>query len=183
MAADTPRVPRGSSVWWERWKRMAIPVLTVGLITSLLLHAWTLAQLQQTRQLARDQIAALASQIAAFRGQTLELPIAINQDVPVRAAIPINEQLTVPINTSVRIQQDVEIPLETPLGTVSVPVPLDLTVPVNTDVPIVVDTTVDISTTVNLDLNVPITIPVQDSSFAGYLEQLQQRLEALSREL
>jgi len=177
------RIAWGRRRYARLWRRWATRVLVASMAISLLLHLFELYVIVRGRQLAREQIVALASQLDSAAGSTLELPINIQQPLPVRASVPIAQQITVPIDTSIPISTTITIPLNTPLGTYNVPVPLDMDVPIRTSVPVAINETVAISTTIDLDLRVPLRIAIAETSLAGTLAELQSRLLALAEQL
>ncbi len=160
----------------RRWK---VELLTALLTLSLLAQAWTLYTLARVRGAAVAQIDALAAQLDQAERQRLSATVLIDRPLPLRAAVPISQRLTVPISTTVHIDQQFELPLSTPLGSVNLPVPLRLDVPFRAEVPVTFAQTVDISTTVDLDLQLPISVPISDTSLAEPLRQLREQLRQL----
>lgn len=161
----------------ESWRhRVTFPVLISLLVLSLLLHVLTLGSLLRVRTVAIGQIDALIKYTEQVEQDTIRVNIAIQQPIPIQATIPFNEQLNVPIKTTFPISDTIDV--ETPLG--NIPLPVRMTFPIDLQVPITVSQTVDISTTVNLDLDVPIVIPVSETPLASYLGELRQALRALA---
>jgi hypothetical protein len=158
-------------------------VLLGLIIFSLFLHLLTWLAISRVRTLAKQQINELAAQVGQAETSVLTANFQVTQSVPINTNIPIEKNLLVPISTNVDIDDQIEIPLDTPLGTYQVPVPIRVSVPINTTIPISVSETFAINTTVDLDMNVPISIPVADTSLATYLQQLRERLEQLSKDL
>ena len=163
--------------WWRH--RIVIPTLVTLLVLSLLLHALTFASLLQVRSTAIGQLNAFNTYIGQVEQDTINVNIPLNQPVPIRASIPVNQQLTIPIKTSVPISQSINV--ETPLGTL--PLPLKMDFPVDLQIPIAVSQTVDISTTVSLNTNVPISVPIRETPLAQYLSQLRATLQQLASNL
>ncbi|HEU4325359.1 MAG TPA: hypothetical protein VFS21_19605 [Roseiflexaceae bacterium] len=160
----------------RRWK---VDLLTALLTLSLLTQAWTLYTLARLRSTAVAQIDALAEQLDQAERQRLSATVLIDRPLPLRAAVPISQRLTIPISTTVPISQQFVLPLSTPLGSVDLPIPLRLDVPFRAEVPITFAQTVDISTTVDLDLQLPISVPISDTSLAEPLRQLREQLRQL----
>ena len=92
-----------------------------------------------------------------------DIPIAINQEFPIEAEIPLDlpfgDEFTVPINKTIPI--DMEIPVNLPVET-EVVVPINLTVPIAMEVPVVMD--------------IPIDIPLNETPFGAYMKDLSQTL-------
>lgn len=149
------------------------------IIVSLLLHLLTWISITQIRALARAQVADLAAQVGEAQNDVIEANFPVSQQVPIRATIPVNKQLTVPVSTTVNINDSVNVPL----AGFDFAVPIRASVPINTTVPITIDQTVDVSTTVALDLDVPVRIPIAETSLKDYLQQLKQQLLELAEKL
>lgn len=163
--------------WWRH--HIVIPTLVTLLVLSLLLHALTFASLLRVRSTAIGQLDAFNTYIGQVEQDTISVSIPLNQPVPIRASIPVNQQLTIPIKTSVPISQSVNV--NTPLGTL--PLPLQMNFPVDLQIPITVSQTVDISTTVALNTSVPISVPIRETPLAKYLQQLRESLQQLASNL
>lgn len=148
-------------------------------IVSLLLHLLTWIQITQIRALAKAQVAELAKQVVQAQDDVIEANFPVEQQIPVRATIPIDRQLTVPVSTTVDINNTITVPL----GGLEFPVPIRASVPINTTVPIAINETVDVSTTVALKLDVPVRIPIGETSLKAYLQQLEQQLLQLAEQL
>jgi len=156
-------------------------VLTVLVLVSLALNAVMIYALLGARTLAKDQLVALADQLQKAEGQDLTFDIKQTRGIPVQAVVPIQKQLNIPINTIVNIDQVLNVPINTPLGNTSINIPIKASIPVNTTVPVAISETVTISTTFMLDANVPVTIPLASTPFAGMIRDLHQQLLALSQ--
>lgn len=165
------------------WRSWTIRTLSALLVMSLLLHIAELSIIIRTQSMAREQVRNLASALGQARNETFSTTLDLQQQVPVRANVPIRENMTIPISTSIDINQNISVPLDTPLGTVQVPVPLNMTVPVSTSVPIDINQTVEISTSVDLNLNVPIDIPLAETSLGQYLTDMQTYLVKLAEQI
>lgn len=167
----------------RRRQQRIIRVLTALIVASLLLHFVELLAIIRTRLFIKEQITALTAEVAQARQEVFSAQFALDQAVPVRADVPIQQTLRVPISTTVTINDQVDVPLTTPLGDVTIPVPLNINVPVNTNVPVNISETVTISTTVDLNLDVPVRVPVSETSFADYLESLERYLTDLQSKI
>jgi hypothetical protein len=149
------------------------------LILSLGLHIWTLVSINQARTLARQQVSALTDQVRTARNEVVAADVHIQQSLPIDLSVPLQKELSVPIDTSVRIDHEVDVTV----GGVNVPIPLKLDVPVQASVPVEINEQVEISTTVDLDMNLPVSVPVSDTVMAGYLDELYRVLIDLEDEL
>lgn len=158
-------------------------LLGLALLVSMGLHAWTIATLMNIRATARSEMLALTTEIAAARTDTIDLEVPIRQVFPVSTVVQVQENLAVPINTTVNINQQVSFPIVTPVGSTVVAVPIQATVPISTTVPVTIDETFPISTEVLIDMQLPVSLPIDQTPIGSYLEQLQLRLEKLVSEL
>jgi hypothetical protein len=149
------------------------------LVVSLLLHIWTLVSINQARGLAQEQVVALTEQVRAARNEVVSAEVHIDQSLPIELSVPIQKELSVPIDTSVRIDHEVDVTV----GGVNVPIPLKIDVPVQASVPVEINEQVEISTTVDLDMNLPVSVPVSDTVMASYLDELYRVLIDLEGDL
>jgi hypothetical protein len=161
------------------WYKIVLLVVVVLLVVSLLLHVWTLVSINQARGLAQEQVSALTEQVRAARNEVVSAEVRIQQSFPIELSVPIQKELSVPIDTSVRIDHEVDVTV----GGVNVPIPLKIDVPVETSVPVEINEQVEISTTVDLDMDLPVSVPVSDTVMASYLDELYRVLIDLESDL
>jgi hypothetical protein len=155
-------------------------VLFVLIVVSLALHALTIYAALQVRAEAKQQIIALADQLAAAEKQDLTFEVRQTRSIPIQAVVPVQKQLTVPINTTVNIDQIIQVPINTPLGNTTISLPIKTSVPVNASVPVVISETVQISTSISFEGSIPVNVPAAQSPLTAVLEQLRQQLLAIS---
>ncbi|NJL33140.1 MAG: hypothetical protein HC893_03925 [Chloroflexaceae bacterium] len=105
--------------------------------------------------------------------------IRIDHDVPIRATVPVQKEISVPIRTTVEIDDGFDFNL----AGQRVRIPIDITVPVSTTVPIQINETVEISTTVAINVDLPVTVPMSDTIVVDYLDALYQALTDIDSEL
>lgn len=161
------------------WYKIVLLIVVVLLVVSLLLHIWTLVSINQARGLAQEQVSALTEQVRAARSEVVSADVRIQQSLPIELSVPIQKELSVPIDTSVRIDHEVDVTV----GGVNVPIPLKIDVPVETSVPVEINEQVEISTTVDLDMDLPVSVPVSDTVMASYLDDLYRVLIDLEGDL
>lgn len=154
-------------------------ILLGMIIVSLFLHLLTWLAFTQVRVLAKNQIQQLAVQLGEAQNSTLTADFPVSQRVPIRASIPVNKTLVVPVKTTVDVNSTVQVPL----AGFNFDVPIVANIPIDTTVPISFQETVDVSTTVALDINIPIRIPIAETSIANYLEILEAQLRELAEKL
>jgi len=159
------------------------PAILLALVTlSLALHAYTWVQVGRVRRNVRAQALHLAGQISAARVEVIAVEVPVRGRIPVRTDIPLKARFSAEVNTIVPIRGDIEVPINTGFTIFRLPVPLDLKVPVSANVPVNVDETLPISTTVELDLRLPVEIPIADTPLDAYLETLETQLRKLGLE-
>lgn len=160
-----------------------VRLLLLLLSISLVLHLWTLWSLNRVRLLARAQVGELSRQIAQAQDEVLAFNLPVTSAVPVRASIPVQQQLTIPVSTTIRLREMVNVPISTPFGEQNLNFPVTVNVPVRAEVPITIDQTVAISTPVMIDMMIPIELSVSQTPFSLYLSNLERALAQLREDL
>ncbi len=156
---------------------VALIVLTVLTLLSLTLNGLVIVGLLRARQIVLDTVTEARAIVAGIGDDTFSYTFEVDQDVPIAASIPFNEEVTVPIRTTFPISTVVVIPINAgPLGTFDIDVPIRTVIPIDLDVAVPVSRTVDIVATVPLNVDVPIEIPIADTPLVGYLEELDAAL-------
>ncbi len=122
--------------------------------------------------------------LASLPGQTVEVPIHIQETFPISAQIPIREEFAVPIHTVLPISTDVEVPLNIPvLGERRISVPIQADVPIHVEVVIPISKTVDLETSLAVNLQVPVRIDLGALGIEGLVEKVDARLAEVERQL
>lgn len=169
----------------RRWssQHSLITVLISFIVLSLMLHALTIYNLLRVRQIVSKQLDVSANQVAQLRQQRVEYKFPVQQTFPVSTTITINEKIAVPINFQVPIKQMVRVPINTPLGSVPLEVPLNLTVPISNTVMVPINKQIPFHTTVPINTEVPIQLPLGQGEAGNVLQQLEDGLRDLRRQL
>ncbi len=156
---------------------VALIVLVVLTLLSLTLNGMVIVGLLRARQITLNTVTETRAIVAGIGDDTFSYTFEVDQDVPIAASIPFNEEVTVPIRTTLPISTVVVIPINAGLlGTFDVDVPIRTVIPIDLEVAVPVSWTVDIATTVPLNVDVPIEIPIADTPLVGYLEELDAAL-------
>src|SRR4051795_5763741 len=87
---------------WMRENVLTI-VLSIFILLSVLVNAYTFAVVYQTRRLLRAQLVTAVTNIEAARKQTIHYEFPIQQSFPISTTVQLDESLDVPINTTVPI--------------------------------------------------------------------------------
>jgi hypothetical protein len=115
----------------------------------------------------------------------VEVPIKLDETVPVRTNVPLAQTFQVPISTTIPIDQDVRTTVAVDIPGLGVKVPVDVTVPIKMqipvvlNVPVVLDSNVPISMTVPVSLDAPVRIDMQQTGLSRYLARLRASLVSL----
>jgi len=160
-------------------------------IASLVLNILLLAGLYNFRLQAQQEVANVTEILDTVKIENFELPIVVDEmlpiaisvpfsdtfqvpikaTVPISMTIPINENIAFPINEVVSVNRDVTvsivilgqaIPVDIPIRT-DIPISLDVDVPVNMEVPVETEIAIDLLVDVPIDTEVPINeeVPVK----------------------
>ena len=175
--------PRISSARILSRQNAVIMILISFIVLSLLLHALTIFNLLRVREIVSTQLDISANQVAQLRQERVRYTLPVQQTFPISTTIAINETIPVPINFSVPINQTVRIPINTPLGQVPIDIPLNLTVPISNTVVVPINREIPFQTTVPISTEVPIELALGEGTAGGVLQQLEDSLRELRREL
>jgi hypothetical protein len=159
-------------------------VLALLTLVSLALNGATILWSLYTRQITLTALSGARATAADIGDETFSYTIEVNRQIPVTASVPISKTVVVPIRATIPVSTVVIIPVDAGiLGTFDVDVPIRTMIPVNLDVTVPISETVSIATAVQLDLDVPIEIPIAETPLAGYLESLDAALRQIEEKL
>ncbi len=168
-------------------KRILGPLLSVFiLLISLAALAISGIAYYKATRLQRGMLEAITqtrAALATLPGQTLTVPIRIQETVPVSAQIPIREAFDVPIHTVLPISTDVEVPLNIPfLGERRISIPIQAEVPIYVEVVVPVSKTVRLEASLAVSMEVPVQVDLGTLGLEGLLEDLDARLAEVERQ-
>jgi hypothetical protein len=159
-------------------------LLAVLTLISLALSVTAVAGMLWLRQIALISVTSARAIIPDIGDETFFYTLEVEQEIPIAASVPVNEEVAIPINTTIPISTVVSIPIDAGvLGAFDIDVPVQAVVPVDLEFAVPINQTVDIATTVRLDVDVPIEIPLADTPLIGYLGKVDAALETLEKEL
>jgi len=176
-------------------KPIAYYALLSLVLLSLILNGLVLAGLLTARQTVVQALDAGIHMVSGLKDETFETTVHVQQAVPIKADFPFHRTLTVPIDLAVPVSHEIAfretlvIPVKTVLGQfdlevpISLTIPISLTVPVKAEVPFTISETLPISTVVTVDLTLPVSIDIDSTPLAGYLEQLGTMLQEIRQQL
>lgn len=169
-------------------RRIAGPLLVaISLLISLVALAVGGIAYYRATLLQRGMLEAVTqtrSAIATLPGQTLTVPIHIQETFPISAQIPIREEFEVPIHTVLPISTEVEVPLNIPvLGERRISIPIRADVPIHVEVVIPISKTVSLETSLAVNLQVPVQIDLEALGVARLVREVDARLAEVERQL
>jgi hypothetical protein len=164
--------------------RVVLIVLAALTLVSLALSGATALWSLYTRQITLAALSGARATVAGVSDETISYPFAVNREIPITASVPISKSLVVPIRATIPVSTVVIIPVNAGiLGTFDLDVPIRTMIPVNLNVTAPISETVSIATTVQLNLDVPVEIPIAQTALAGYLENVDAALAQVERKL
>ncbi len=159
-------------------------LLWLLVIISLGVNVYFLTTLNRMRAQARAQVEAAEQRLQEVEVADFELPIEIDETlpisftvpfsdtflvpisatIPVSASVPFSDTIDVPINTVIPVNATVSVPLPA-IGNIPIPIPIVTAIPVNFDVQVPISRSIPVllDIPVNLMIEVPIEseVPVQ----------------------
>lgn len=153
-------------------------LLWLIVLVSLGLNAYLFLTLNNIRTQARAQVQAANERLNEVEVGEYELPIEVDETlpvsfsvpfsdtfvvpisatIPVSASVPFSETIDVPINTNIPINTTVSVPLPA-IGNIPIPIPIVTNIPVNLDVKVPISRTIPVVLDIPVDLT--IEVPVQ----------------------
>jgi len=158
-------------------------LLAVLTLLSLALNGAVIFGLLEARETALGTVAGARAIVAGIGGETFSYTFELNQEIPIAASVPFNEEVTVPVKTTIPISTTVVVPIDLRFTSYNLAVPIRTLIPVDVEFTVPISRTVDVATTVPLDLDVPIEIPIADTPLVDYLEELDEDLANLEKKL
>ena len=165
------------------WHYRALWILVA---LSLTLNALLIFGLFYIRDNARRQVLAAADSLATVQFEAFDLPIEVNEMIPISLTVPFSDTFVVPIsqtvpvslsvlfadNIDVPIQEiipintTVEVPVTIPgIGQVTIPIPIVTTIPIDLNVVVPISRTIPINTSIPVvflvDVPVQSNVPIQ----------------------
>jgi len=146
-------------------------------LLSLVVNVVLISTLLNVQRTAIQNVDAAIQALDDFSGEGFHYEYRFNQEVPVAASIPIQQQMTIPFAGNFPINTTIEVPIDAGLlGTFVVDVPINTSVYVDTEVPVNIDQTFELSTSIPISMTVPIDVGTEDPEIQGVLGKVQQWL-------
>ncbi|NJN97611.1 MAG: hypothetical protein HC875_27795 [Anaerolineales bacterium] len=163
--------------------RRSIWVLWVVVIILLIMNTALLFALNQARLTAVESLDKVETILKRLSAEVIVYNVAINQAIPVKTNVPINQTISVPINTVIPIDQKMQVPFDMLGNEVLLDVPLKVDFPIETTIPVDFNETINVDTVVELNTSVPVEIAIGQTSLAGYLQQARRDVVQLRNQL
>ena len=163
--------------------RITIIVLAVLTLLSLAFNGVVIFGLLRARQVALAAVADARAIVNDVGDDTFAYTFEVDQEIPVAASIPFNEEVTVPVHTAVPINTTVVVPIDLGITSYNLDVPIRTVFPVDLEFTVPVSKTVHIATTVPLNVDVPIEIPIAETALIDTLEGLDAALARMEARL
>lgn len=158
-------------------------LLWVIAIISLVFNMLLVVGLFSARNAAQKQVTEAADALASIQFESFELPIMVDEMLPISLTVPFSDTFivpvsqTVPVSLSVLFADNIEVPIQEniPINTiVNVPVTIpplgqlvNLPIPIVTNIPIDLMVEVPISRTIPINTSIPVVfevdVPVQSN--------------------
>lgn len=149
-------------------------LLWLLVFVSLGLNIYLFVTLMNIRTQARVQVQAAEERLAAVEVGDYELPIEIDETLPISFTVPFSDTFvvpisaTIPVSASVPFSETIDVPINTVIpinATVSVPVPvlgnIPIPIPIVTSIPVNLDVKVPISRTIPVQLDIPVDLTIE----------------------
>lgn len=149
-------------------------LLWLIVLVSLGLNAYLFLTLNNIRTQARAQVQAANERLNEVEIGEYELPIEVDETLPVSFSVPFSDTFvvpisaTIPVSASVPFSETIDVPINTniPINTtVSVPLPaignIPIPIPIVTNIPVNLDVKVPISRTIPVELDIPVDLTIE----------------------
>lgn len=160
-------------------------LVSISLNVAVILYGLrTRSQLLSLRRTVSGMLGEASKDLQRFERLVIKFDIEVNDRVPIRTSVPIDEQLDVTVKGHIPIRQklDTEVTLHTPLlgrMPMNVTVPLDLQVPIDLNLPIVIDHAIPVALEAPVHLRVPIEVDLSKTELGSFIDQVRNSLDTL----
>ncbi len=161
----------------------SIPFLWGLVILLLILNLILLDSLNLARRTAIETLSQVESTLDRLAGEVIVYQVAVDQAVPIRADVPINQTLSVPLNTVVPLDQIFTVPVQVGATQMELTMPVKTELPLNLVIPVDFNDSIVVNTTVQLETTLPVTIDIAQTPLAGYLQEARGELVRLRQRL
>ena len=149
-------------------------LLWLLVLVSLGLNVFLFVTLNNIRNQARMQVAAAGERLQAVEVGAFELPVHIDETLPISFTVPFSDTFvvpisaTIPVSASVPFSETIDVPINTNIpinATISVPLPaignIPIPIPIVTNIPVNLDVQVPISRTIPVELDIPVDLIIE----------------------
>lgn len=133
--------------------------ILILVIISLAFNAVLIVSLLQAREGLVLALAGAEDAVALLSGEPLSFEVAVDQEIPIRTSVPIEETFVIPLSFDYTLDTVVETYVNIPLlGKQDIAVPVQTVLPISTTIEIPVEMTVPISVTYQLQTEIPVEV-------------------------
>jgi len=149
-------------------------LLWLLVLVSLGLNVFLFVTLNNIRNQARTQVEAAGERLQAVEVGAFELPVHIDETLPISFTVPFSDTFvvpisaTIPVSASVPFSETIDVPINTNIpinATISVPLPaignIPIPIPIVTNIPVNLDVQVPISRTIPVELDIPVDLIIE----------------------
>ncbi len=149
----------------------SIPILWGLVIVLLILNLALLYALNQVRLSAVETLDKVEATLDGLANESVVYNIEMNQAVPVKANVPLDQTVEASLDTVIPIDQVVAVPFKTSTGDITRTVPIKTDFPIDITAPVHLSKTIKVETVVQVKMTVPVKIDIARTPLAGYLKQ------------
>ena len=159
----------------SRWRSWHYILLWLVALTSLALNVFMLVGLYNFRRAAQEEISRVSQILDGVEIENYDLPIVVDETLPISLTVPFNDtfqvpiKTTVPISTSVTIDENIAVPIndvvslnrnaQIVISVLGQSIPVD--VPIRADIPLSMQTDVPINLKVPVQTEIPIDLMIE----------------------
>lgn len=138
-------------------------VVTTLVLVSIALNIFLVLLLSQAQRGVTDAIAIARTTLAEFTAEPIEVPVEINQDIPINTMFPISQTVEVPLDIDYPLSTIVNTSFTIPvLGEQEISLPIETVIPLHMTLSIPVQETIHISLTYPLQLSIPVAFQIPE---------------------
>lgn len=169
-------------VWWNAFKTVALLISFIVNMVLLVVVLMLLMQIFQIKNgILEPLIDGLHRNFVGLDEAVIERTIEVDDEIPVRFDLPLNQQTNVVLTGDVPIAANASFTL--PGGGGMINGRVDIVLPEGLVLPVQLDMMVPVNTTIPIQLPVPVSIPLEETELHTPFNNLRNLLEAYVRVL
>jgi hypothetical protein len=167
-------------------KRGYLIILIVLLVTTILLlvtNGVLIYGMIRAQRAAASTLRTVRRTIQGISQDTFAYTFELQDEIPFKTSMPVNEEFTVPVETTIPVNTTVVVPINLGFTSYNLRVPINTVFPVSMEFTVPVSMTMDVDVSVPVDMEVPIEIPLGDTPLVAYLYEMDASLAELESQL